>query len=117
MGANRFALGERVRFTGTAVKKHDGEKTIFVDGPLPMKSGNVSQPTAINEGMIVGRKTIYDFDLHYDYDEYGMSYGPPTASQIFGTFRRGWVIAFDLGRKPVLCFNYQVESIEGKNNE
>lgn len=111
-----FALGQKVRITGTAVKRKEwsgfsrGALT-YVEGPTPTRrywtrEGLVVEP--YTEGAVVGYRTVQDGTAEY---EDGAMFTPKE-----GTAQRVWLVAFDLRRTPVACFTHQVSALESKES-
>ena len=116
IGAHRFKLGDRVKFTGTVTKQHDYSRTLYVEDELPRCFDRVQGGVPYTEGIIIGRRTVMpgETESMTDYDGYGNripdgnQFTPPP-----GASRRVWLVAFDLRRKPVMCFDEQVQEAEG----
>lgn len=113
MSELRFQLGDRVRISGTAIKTHTGYsplKTLFREGPVPVKRDSWLKSTSLTEGVIVGYRTVTDGITHYDSD--GACFVPTE-----GTSRRVWLVAIDLRRNPVMAFDSQLEKAADGNAE
>lgn len=109
-----FTLGQEVQFTGTMQKSREYWKSVFRPGPLPNTTSMyrddpenrpfqwVDRVTEFNTGVIVGKRTIADYDISGGYDE---SY---SATAVPGTHRPAWLVAWNLHRKPVLVLESQI---------
>lgn len=134
-----YRLGERVKITGTCTKEWRdepienpylklGEKldlsaalssyapsiwvryrhfTDYTEAPLPMNNSSFERGSVpYEEGVIVGRRTVSPGETVTDYDSKKYMATP-------GESKGVWLVAFDLRRKPVMCFDHQVSPVEG----
>lgn len=113
----RFALGDRVRFTHNVVKarvshgvtwKVVGVPVRFVDYMDENKQWQ-REDRPLTEGVIVGARTLSDYSLDY-YGE-GLEY-ERIISCVPGTGRKAWLVSYDLRRKPVLVLDEHVKAVE-----
>lgn len=102
----RFYLGEKVRMSGTAKKVRDTRRTEFKEDPLPFKYEYDGTKTELSIGIIVGSRTARSGTTDYDWED-GATFKPD-----IGSARRVWLVAFNLYRKPVMCFDHQLTSEE-----
>ena len=98
-----YQLGQRVRISGTAVKAHDYGTTVYREGPLPSLLA-YPEKREYDEGVIVGNRTTIEGEAWSD--DNGRNFSPNK-----GTAKRVWLIAFEMRRKPVMCFDHQVAAI------
>ena len=135
----RYNLGEHVKITGTCVKEWRSETrekplhlprpssggfsdfyvpeyavsysedfTDYVEAPRPTNS-DYYRPDGdyvyYEDGVIVGRRTVSPGKTVVDSDGFKQYKRTPGAS------RRVWLVSYDLRRKPVMCFDHQVNPI------
>lgn len=101
-----FSLGERVQMSGTVKKVHDGVRTEFVEAQLPYKLSYERRKIELPEGIVIGSRTVQPGrTLYYSYE--WSEFKPD-----IGEAKRVWLVVFDLHRKPVMCFDHQLESAE-----
>ena len=101
-----FELGQRVRMTGTVEKVHSGPGggyTKFLESRLPVRHTHSGPQIALTSGIVIGARTVQPGRTHWSYD--GAVFMPD-----IGKARRVWLVAFDLRRKPVMCFDHQLEA-------
>ena len=101
-----FSLGERVQMSGTVKKVRDGARTEFVEARLPCRWSYAGHRIDLNEGIVIGSRTVQPGRTLYDSYE-GNEFKPD-----IGEAKRVWLVVFDLRRKPVMCFDHQLESAE-----
>lgn len=104
---SKYSLGQRVTMTGTAVKHHDDQaRTLYIESTLPQSQRYPAENNiTYTEGVIVGwRTTVEGKTYPASYDEQSIFMQTP------GSAKRVWLVAFDLRRKPVMCFDNQVEA-------
>lgn len=102
--SNTFQLGQRVKITGTAYLRKNASPEQWDEAPLPTL--NIAPtPVTYDTGVIVGSRTVMNGWTYGGYDE------PMTFTPAHGTARRVWLVAFHLRRKPVMCFDHQVEAL------
>lgn len=97
-----YQLGQRVRISGTAVKAHDYGTTVYREGPLPSLLA-YPKSKEYNEGVIVGARTTIEGEAWHD--DNGRNFSPNK-----GTAKHVWLVAFEMRRKPVMCFDHQVSA-------
>lgn len=106
-------LGQAVFMNATVVKMHTSEgRTEYHEAPLPTDAGTGEQVT---EGIITGWRTVTEgitvteteIDFFGSYSNSGKQFvADPNGS------RRVWLVAFDLRRKPVMCFDDHLRLVE-----
>ena len=101
-----FSLGERVQMSGTVKKVHDGARTEFVEAQLPYKLSYERHKIELPEGIIIGSRTVQPGRTVYD------QWGGNEFRPDIGEAKRVWMVMFDLHRKPVMCFDHQIETAE-----
>ncbi|MGV2820487.1 hypothetical protein ABZX73_06365 [Brevibacterium casei] len=101
-----FRLGERVLMSGTVAKVRDGNRTEFMEARLPHKWSYTGHRIDLNEGIIIGSRTVQPGSTLYDSHE-GNEFRPD-----IGEAKRVWLVTFDMHRKPVMCFDHQIETAE-----
>lgn len=99
-----FQLGQRVKISGTAKKHRTYAQITFIESGLPEWNDAWGKSRTIHEGVIVGSRTVASGTQFYE-DEYGTGFQQDT-----GTARRVWLVAFHLRRKPIMCFDHQIEA-------
>ena len=105
-----YQLGQRVTMSATVEKRRYSERhtvTVFEESPLPQRIIYPRRET-YTEGVIVGWRTVMNGYADGDYED-GRYF-----VQKEGSAKRVWLVAFDLRRKPVMCFDHQVSAIEEK---
>lgn len=101
-----FRLGERVLMSGTVEKVRDAGRTEFVEAQLPCRWSYTGHRIDLNEGIIIGSRTVQPGRTVYDSFE-GNEFKPD-----IGEAKRVWLVTFDMRRKPVMCFDHQIETAE-----
>lgn len=101
-----FRLGERVLMSGTVKKVHDCARTEFVEAQLPYKLSYERHKIELPEGIIIGSRTVQPGRTVYD------QWGGNEFRPDIGEAKRVWMVAFDMRRKPVMCFDHQIETAE-----
>ncbi|MGO1664107.1 MAG: hypothetical protein ACTHYO_10370 [Micrococcaceae bacterium] len=99
-----FTLGQQVRISGTAYLRKNASPERWSEGPLP-KLDIYPDPVFYDTGVIVGKRTVMDGWTTLGYYEY------PGFRPAESTAKTVWLVAFHLRRKPVMCFDHQVEAI------
>lgn len=99
-----FTLGQQVRINGTAYLRKNASPERWSEGPLP-NLDIYPDPVTYDTGVIVGKRTVMDGWTTGGWDV-PLGFRPKT-----GTARTVWLVAFHLRRKPIMCFDHQVESI------
>ena len=99
-------LGEWVRMSGTVEKVREFSRTEFREAPLPVKYEYDCTETDLSIGVIVGSRTVQPGRTERDW------YEGPTFMADIGAAKRVWLVAFNLRRKPVMCFDHQLTSEE-----
>lgn len=124
--SNTFHLGQRVKITGIVEKKRDhlswspkDRVHVFREvqerwAELKDLPGNsqygmlrtrlVETEATITEGVIVGKRTMAQGFTYAEYWPESNCFLPCATSQV-------WLVAFHLRRKPVMCFDHQVEAL------
>lgn len=95
-----YQLGDRVRMIGTAEKCKRHRKITYEEAPIPVTN---LYPTAKthDSGIVVGSRTVMEGEV--DWSEGWITFCPDR-----GTAVKVWLVAFDLRRKPVMCFDGQI---------
>lgn len=99
-----YQLGDRVTMTGTVAKIHEEEWTRFRESGVPTRIAYPEDKT-YTSGVIVGSRTVQEGTRWTDHDDdwgYCSGYAPK------GEARRVWIVAYDLRRNPVMCFDDQI---------
>lgn len=105
-----YQLGDRVTMNGTVTKvridlpgPEGGFKTTYTDDSLP-RCYDVDGGIDYTSGIIVGRRFLQEGVTKY------VGEWPETerAFKQSGVTHRVWVVAYDLRRKPVMCFDHQI---------
>lgn len=99
-------LGDWVRMSGTVEKVREDSRTEFREAPLPVKYEYDCTETDLSIGIIVGSRSVQSGHTIRDY------YDGPTFMADIGAAKRVWLVAFNLRRKPVMCFDHQLTSEE-----
>lgn len=97
-------LGDTVTITGTAHLRKNASPEHWDEAPLP-KLDIHPTPVIYDTGVIVGSRTVMDGWTTGGYDQ------PLGFSPKQGTARRVWLVAYHLRRKPVMCFDHQVQAL------
>lgn len=101
---SRFELGQRVAMTGTVEKVREYPHTRYIESGIPYRVDYPHNRT-YSEGVIVGSRTVQEGIASYD-DEHGRQFDPT-----IGKAKRVWLVAYDLRRKPAMCFDHQLTEV------
>ncbi|UOK18372.1 hypothetical protein SEA_BRUHMOMENT_56 [Arthrobacter phage BruhMoment] len=112
----KLTLGQRVQFTDTLIKVRDenGNAT-YASGGLPAIKDAWLKSREVNEGVVVGMRTLTDFEItrEAEFSEWSGSTSYYTVTTpVPGTGRRAALIAFDLRRKPAYVLLDHITPLE-----
>lgn len=110
--AARFKLGDRVTMTGTVRKVHEDKWTRFVERPLFPDHRAQGRPP-YSEGIVVGQRTLTEGTTTSSVPASGLfgEYDYEPAEFHAATSRVAYLVAYDLYRKPCLCWPEQLQSM------
>lgn len=102
-----YQLGDHVTMTGTVQKVHEEDWTRFRESGLPTRVA-YPEDKIYTDGVIVGSRTVQEGTRWTDSvdDGWGASYYSGFTAK--GEARRVWLVAYDLRRKHVMCFDHQI---------